>query len=140
DALARLVSHRPQIAVAALVLPVVTWNGLVLADLRGGQVSRQDAVSFPRLVGTAAARVADRAGSPRTWPASWIFARREGRPPAQYDRLVGRYLFYRQNNLGGQIAIGGAGDEVMLGEGWGPREEDGARDARRFLGTARFFA
>ena len=77
DGLARLLSHRPQIAVAALVLPVVTWNGLVLADLRSGRASRDDAVSWPRLVGTTAARGADRAGSPRTWPASWIFAWRE---------------------------------------------------------------
>jgi hypothetical protein len=140
DALARLVSHRPQLAVAALVLPLVTWNGLVLADLRGGLVARHDTVSFPHLVGGAAARVADNLGSPRTWPASWVFAWREGRSPAQYDRLVGRYLFYRQNNLGGRIDLGRAGDEVMLGEGWGPREEEGDVDARRFQGAARVFA
>jgi hypothetical protein len=140
DALARLVSHRPQLAVAALVVPTVAWNGLMLVGLFSGQVPRRDTASFPRLVGTAAANVASRVGSPRTWPASWIFAWREGRSPAQYDRLVGRYLFYRQNNLGGQIGLGGAGDEVLLGDGWGPREEEGAVDARRFQGAARLFA
>ena len=140
DALTRLVAHRPQLAVAGLVLPAVLWNGLLLEDLRTGRLPKADTVAFPRLVGNASTRLAESVGSPRTWPASWLFAWREGRPPAQYDRLVGRYLFYRQNNLGGHVEIGAPGDEVMLGEGWGPREEDGPVGARRLQGAARLFA
>ena len=63
------------------------------------------------------------------------------RPPGQYDRLVGRYLFYRQNNLGGLVELGAPGDEAMLGEGWGPRtERDGVRRAAVPTGRARLFA
>jgi hypothetical protein len=86
------------------------------------------------------ARVAERLGSPTTWPASWVFALAHGRPPGQYDRLVGRYLFYRQNNMKGRIDLGLPGDDVMLGEGWGTPESHGGVVGRPVLGSARMFA
>jgi hypothetical protein len=69
-------------------------------------------------------------GFPTTWPASWVFAAETGLSPGRYDLLVGRYLFYRQNNLGGQIDVGD--DEgALLGEGWGrPQQEDGPSSVR----------
>src|SRR5205814_4030057 len=67
-------------------------------------------------------------------------AAREHRPPGQYDLLVGRYLFYRQNSMQGHVPIGVAGDDVMLGEGWGPRETWDGASARRVDGRARLFA
>jgi hypothetical protein len=42
-------------------------------------------------VGATAELFAEHAGSPNTWPASWLFALRHGRSPAHYDTLVGRY-------------------------------------------------
>jgi hypothetical protein len=82
---------------------------------------------------------ADVAGSPPTWPASWVFAWRQDRPARQYDVAVGRYLFYRQNNLGGRIDVG-SGDGALLGEGWGDRREVDGRACRRPLGAARALA
>jgi hypothetical protein len=84
--------------------------------------------------------VAEVAGSPPTWPASWLFAWRHDRPAAQYDLLVGRYLFFRQANLRGRIPLGTPGDEVMLGEGWGERTEKEGVPARVMAGRARLFA
>jgi hypothetical protein len=68
-----------------------------------------------------------------------VFAWREDRPARQYDVAVGRYLFYRQNNLGGRIAVG-ADDGALLAEGWGERQEIDGRDCRAPKGAARVLA
>jgi hypothetical protein len=112
-----------------------------LAELaRRGELPAEDTVAFSRLAGGSARVIAETVGSPPTWPASWLFAWRHGRPPAQYDLLVGRYLFYRQNNLGGLIPVGTTGDDVLLGEGWGPRTEHEGVPARGLAARARLFA
>jgi hypothetical protein len=131
---------RPQAVLGILALPVIVWNAALMEQVRRGMVPRDDTVAFPRLVGGAARIVADAVGSPPTWPASWLFAWKHRRPPGQYDLLVGRYLFYRQNNLGGHVDVGGPGAEDMLGEGWGPAQTiDGVR-GRAVRGRARLFA
>ena len=135
-----LVQRRPQVALAAAALPLVVWNAGQWEQVRRGQAPAAGAVSFPRLYGQTARLVADGVGSPSTWPASWLFAWREGRPPSQYDPLVGRYLFYRQNNLEGLVEVGAPGDEAMLGEGWGEIEERLGTRGRRTDGPARVFA
>ena len=88
-------------------------------------------IAFARRGGRGARCVADAVGSPPTWPASWVFAWRHRLPPGQYDLLVGRYLFYRQNNLQGRIDLGAAGDEAHARRGMGRR-----RAARRRRGAA----
>jgi hypothetical protein len=131
---------RPEIALGLVALPLVVWNVALMEQVRRGMAPRDDTVAFPRLVGGGARVVAEAVGSPPTWPASWLFAWRHRRPPGQYDLLVGRYLFYRQNNLGGHVEVGGPGAEDMLGEGWGPAQTvDGAR-GRAVRGSARLFA
>jgi hypothetical protein len=135
-----LLQRRPQVALALLALPVVVWNAGRSEQVRRGLVPRERAVAFPQLYGQTMRLVADGVGSPSTWPASWVFALREGRPPSQYDPLVGRYLFYRQNNLEGRIEIGAPGDETMLGEGWGPVEDRFETRGRSTNGPARVFA
>jgi hypothetical protein len=131
---------RPEVALGLLALPLVAWNVTLMEQVRRGTVPRDDTVAFPRLVGGAARVVADAVGSPPTWPASWLFAWRHRRPPSQYDLLVGRYLFYRQNNMGGHVEVGAPGAEDMLGEGWGPAQTvDGVR-GRPVRGRARLFA
>lgn len=132
--------RRPQVLLAALVLPLVVWNGAVAELVRRGRASRETGAAFPRLYGDAARLVADGVGSPSTWPASWLFAAAEGRPPSQYDPLVGRYLFYRQNNLEGTVELGVPGDDALLGEGWGAVEEAYEARGRRTNGPARVFA
>jgi len=134
----RTLSRHPQVAVGAALVPAVAWNLAVIA-----QVARGDAAAgradFPRLVGGTARVVAGVAGSPPTWPASWVFAWREDRPARQYDVAVGRYLFYRQNNLGGRIAVG-ADDAALLAEGWGERQQIDGKDCRAAKGAARVLA
>lgn len=135
-----LVQRRPQVLLAAVVLPLVVWNAGLAEQVRRGLASRETGAAFPRLAGGTTRLVADGVGSPSTWPASWIFAIAEGRPPSQYDPLVGRYLFYRQNNLEGLVELGAPGDDALLGEGWDGVEEVGAVKGRRTNGPARVFA
>jgi hypothetical protein len=136
----RALRRRPRAVLAMLVLPLLAWHGAVAEAARRGALPPRDTVAFPRVAGAAAAVVSDVAGSPPTWPASWIFAARHGLPPARYDLLVGRYLFYRQNNLGGRIAVGTPGDEVMLDGAWGARREHEGTLGRALDGRARLFA
>lgn len=137
----RLELERHPRAVLGLVgVPFAVWNLTLAEEVRRGLVPRDDTVAFSTLVGQGARLFSHAFGSPTTWPASWIFAWRTGRPPGQYDLLVGRYLFYRQNNMGGHVEIGAPGDEAMLGEGWGGIETREGVSARRVRGRARLFA
>ncbi|HLA79327.1 MAG TPA: glycosyltransferase family 39 protein [Vicinamibacteria bacterium] len=128
----RWLSRRPAGVLGLAALPFLLWNGLA-ADQEGR------AATLGAQVGGRAERFSRALGSPSTWPASWLFAWRERRSPGQYDLAVGRYLFYRQQNLGGVVEIG-EGDEALLAEGWGPLGDWGERKARRISGRARLFA
>jgi hypothetical protein len=140
EAARRALAHHPQLAVSALIVPAVAWNLGTLAQVHRSEAAADGGVTFPGLVGGTARWVAARAGSPPTWPASWLFAWRHALPPGQYDRAVGRYLFYRQNNLGGRIVVGRAADEGLLGEGWGPLRATAASPCRALYGPARVLA
>jgi hypothetical protein len=140
DALRRLLRRRPQLGLAVLSAGFVTWNVALAASFDRGAIPRDDTVAFSTLARCAAERLGESVGFPTTWPASWLFALRHGRPPGQYDLIAGRYLFYMQNNLDGRIDLGGPDDEALLAEGWSaPAEVDGA-SARRIKGRARLFA
>jgi hypothetical protein len=132
-----LVRRQPRLALALVGLPCVAWNLALAEQARRGLIPRDDTVSFARLVGGGWQALAEHVGSPNTWPASWLFAWRHGRPAGQYDLVAGRYLFYRQNNLGGVIDVGVAGDEALLGEGWGRRDDEGGVGFRRVRARAR---
>jgi hypothetical protein len=135
------VARRPQIALALLAVPLVGFNLTLAEQVRRNLIPRDDTAAFSRMAGGSAQVVAEAVGSPTTWPASWIFAWRHGRPPSQYDLLVGKYLFYRQNNMGGHLEVGAPGDEAFLGEGFSHSVVSVAgAQARRFEGRARLFA
>ena len=140
DGLRAALERRPRLGLLAAALPFVAWNLSLVEQTRRGLIPRDDTVTFPELVGNGAQAFADVLGSPRTWPASWLFAWRYDRPPSQYDRLVGRYLFYRQNNMAGHVDLGFEGDDAMLGEGWGAIDSVDGIGARRLKGRGRLFA
>jgi hypothetical protein len=136
--LAGVVARRPALFPAAVAVAAGAMN---VAALGGARAHGEPApIALADVVGAAAQRVADAAGSPPPWPASWVFAWSHRLPPGQYDLLVGRYLFYRQNNLQGRVDLGAAGDGALLGEGWGaPATQDGV-EARPLHGRARILA
>jgi len=140
DVARRFLAARPAAALAVIALPVSLWNATLMEQVRRGMVPRDDTVLFPVLVGGGARVLAEAVGSPPTWPASWLFAWRHHTAPSRYDGLVGRYLFYRQNNRGGRILMASPDDEAMLGEGWGRVESRDGEEGRRVRGRARVFA
>ena len=86
-----LLLRRPQVLLAAVVLPLVVWNAGLWEQVRRGRIAREGGASFPQLYGNTARLVADGVGSPSTWPASWIFAARAG-PAAEPVRSAGGAL------------------------------------------------
>jgi hypothetical protein len=98
-------------------------------------------VAFWRVARNNAALLASGVGTPLAWPANWLFAAEHGLPVEQYDAMVGKYLFYRQNNLAGVIDLGDErADPALLGEGWGPQRACGPDVCRELRGRARVFA
>ncbi len=134
DVARRALAARPQLAVAGLAALVVPWNLALAEQQRRGLLPAADSVAFTTLVRGAADLVGDRLGFPTTWPASWLFAVRHRVSPGQFDLVVGRYLFYMQNNLGGRIDMGNPAAEAMLADGWGGLESHEGHQARSFSG------
>lgn len=130
----------PGLVPIGLAASLTLWNVGAVRQVASGAVDRNATVTFPALAGGSARMISDSVGSPQAWPANWLFAWQQGRPAGQYDRLVGRYLFYRQNNMDGRVNVGQPEDEVMLGEGWGPRELHLGIASRSVSGRARLFA
>lgn len=132
--------RRPGLAPGLAAVGVVAWNVTLVAQVQRGLLPADDTVAFPALAEGSARMVSASVGFPTTWPASWIFAWRHRRPPSQYEVLVGRYLFYRQNSLGPRVDLGEPEFERLLGEGWGPPASVGGASGRRLLGRGRLFA
>lgn len=141
--LRRLAARRPGAVLAAGGTALALWNALFMEQYRRGAIPRDDTVSFARVAQNSADLFATAFGSPVAWPANWIFAARHRLPPDRYDLMVGKYLFFMQNNLGGVIDVGADPglDAALLGEGWGVRAACGG-DAvcRPVEGRARLFA
>jgi hypothetical protein len=120
---------------------LVVWNLLFMQQYRDNQIPRDDTVSFARVAETSAELVASRVGSPLAWPANWIFAWQHAVGADRYDAAAGKYLFYRQENLGGVIDLGDErADPALLAEGWGARASCEREVCRSVLGRARLFA
>lgn len=141
-ALLRFAARRPAAVVGAGGLALVGWNLLFMQQYRRNLIPRDDTVEFARVAGNSAALLADLTGTPLAWPANWIFAARHGLPASRYDRMAGKYLFYRQNNLGGVIDLGDErADPALLDDGWTSLRACGpGAVCRAVRGSARLFA
>ena len=142
--LRRLAARWPGAVLTAGGAALALWNALFMEQYRRGAIPRDDTVSFARVAFNSADLFATALGSPVAWPANWIFAARHHLAPDRYDLMVGKYLFFMQNNLGGVIDVGAEPgvDQALLGEGWGVRAACGGGDAvcRPVEGRARLFA
>jgi hypothetical protein len=136
-----VVARRPGAALAAGGLVLTVWNLLFMEQYRQNRIPRDDTVSFARVAENNADLLAEWVGTPLAWPANWLFAAGYDLPAAKYDRMVGQYLFYRQNNLGGVIDLGDDRvDPALLAEGWTARTPCEDEICRGIEGRARVFA
>ena len=142
DDIRTLALHRPLVPVAALIAALAAGNGLLMAQYKDGLIPKDDTVSFPRVAGNAAAAVSRAMGSPTAWPASWIFAARNGVAPGRYDLLGGVDLMSGgMRGLNGVIDIGDLRtDDAVLQGGWSVRHPCGAGVCRAVSGTAALLA
>ena len=118
-ALASAVRRRPALALGAAGTLLTLFNLLFMQQYRRNLVPRDDSLAFADVAANNAALLQSAVGTPLAWPANWLFAAEHGLPVRQFDRTVGLYLFYRQNNLGGVIDLGDERvDRGLLDEGW----------------------
>jgi hypothetical protein len=110
-------------AVAALFASFAFANWLLMEQARKGRIPADDTISWEVAGRGMMEDVFDAIGYPFAVPANWAFAWRYRRPVTQYDLLVGKYLFHRQNNLGGIIEIGRE-DPPFIGNGWSGKRCD----------------
>jgi hypothetical protein len=109
--------RRPGLLAATVLLLFISTNLLFSEQYRKGRIPADDTISFEAAARGMLEDVFDWVGYPFAIPANWIFAGTYHRPKTQYDLLVGKYLFYRQNNLGGLIDLGPK-DLPFVGNGW----------------------
>jgi hypothetical protein len=139
--LSAAIERRPSVVLIAGGLGLTLWNALLMAQYKTNRLPLDETVSFTKVTEQSASLVSFAVGTPLAWPANWIFAREHALPAAQYDLAVGKYLFYRQNNLGGVIDLGNDRvDPALLGEGWGPRRNCEGALCRGVRGEARLLA
>jgi hypothetical protein len=134
---ASFVKRNPSSLLAALVLGGAGWNlthvrALQKDELRAGAPRALEARAL-----SSARALSDDVGFPTTWPASWIFAARYDTSPAIFDLAAGKYLFYRQNNLGGIADLGSEGDLALVIDGFSAPRQDGPISYRRLDRPAR---
>jgi len=147
EALEALVRRRPLGVLGAGVLLAIASNQLFMEQYRRVLIPRDDTVSFPAVERNQAELVSAALGSPPAWPANWVFAAAHHLGPEQYDRIVGKYLFYRQNALSGperRRAVVSFGDPrvdpALLDQGWSSLMGCEKKVCRSVLRNARIFA
>ena len=112
--------RRPDRVLAGFGALVVLWNVLLMAQYKQLRLPLDETVSFAQVTENAAAIVQTATGTPLAWPANWVFAAEHDLGAGRYDLMVGKYLFYRQQNLGGVIDLGDPrADPALVGPGWG---------------------
>jgi hypothetical protein len=135
------VRRRPLATVAAIGFAFVLWNQLLIVQYRERKIPADDTVSFAAVTGYNAKLVGRYAGTPLAWPANLFFAAEHGLPASRYDLMAGKYLFYRQENLGGLVKVGdGRADPALFAGDWSPPVGCGDARCREVLGRARVMA
>jgi hypothetical protein len=135
------VQRQPVATLTILNLRFVIWNQLLVLQYRKRKVPANDTVSFAAMTSYNAKLVGRYVGTPWAWPANLVFAAEHDLPPARYDLMAGKYLFYRQQNLGGLIKVGdGRADPALFAGDWSASLPCGAAACREVLGRARILA
>lgn len=136
DVTARLVRRHATAAVLSLLGALAVWNAALMGAAQGGAVRIGETLAFDRAWASQARVVHGWFGNPFTFPASLIYALRNGVSPGEYDLLAtNRFLAdplqpYGRVDVGYEDPATGSGDAWLLGEGWHAPERDGAATYR----------
>jgi hypothetical protein len=113
----------------SVLAALVVWNAALMGAAQAGDVRIGETLPFDRAWSAQARVVHSWFGNPFTYPASLLFALRNGVSPADYDLLSTNRFLADPLQPYGRVDIG-ADDEWMLGEGWHAVEHDGPNTFR----------
>jgi hypothetical protein len=123
--------HAVAAVTAALVLLAV-WNIALMGSAQSGEIRIGETVPFDRAWASQGRVVHRWFGNPFTYPASLVFALRNGVSPGEYDMLrTNRFLAdplqpYGRVDIGAPDSTGtGTADEPLMGDGWYAPEREG---------------
>ena len=126
--------HAAAFIITALAVLVV-WNIALMSAAQAGVVRIGETVKFDRAWAAQAREVHAWFGNPFTYPASLVFALRNGVSPAEYDLLSTNRFLSDPLQPNARVDIGGD-DEWLVEEGWHAPERDGAVSFRWAQSTA----
>jgi hypothetical protein len=133
---AAAVVHRHAAACVTAALGVlVIWNMALIGAAHAGMVRIDETVPFDRAWEAQAREVHAWFGNPFTYPASLIFALRNGVSPGDYDLLSTNRFLSDPLRPYARVDIG-ADDEWLVEEGWHAPEHDGPASFRWAESTA----
>ena len=118
DGLRGWVAKRPLAAVSALLILLVLWNLTAMAGAVAGRFGGSVPQSFADLAAEQARVFSRWFGHPFSYPASLVYAAREGVAPSRYDFFAFPMLADPERPYG-RVDIG-LHDEAYLGDGWYP--------------------
>jgi hypothetical protein len=121
--------HAAGSLVAALTVLAV-WNLGLMGASQQGALRIGEAVAFDRAWAAQGHVVHDWFGNPFTYPASLVYALRNGVSPGDYDLLSTNRFLADPLQPYGRIDVGADGDDWLLGEGWHAPEREGATTFR----------
>jgi hypothetical protein len=125
EASAHLVRRHAVATITALLAALVVWNAALMAAAQSGAVRIGESLPFDRAWTEQARVVHGWFGNPFTYPASLVFAIRNGVSPSAYDLLSTNRFLADPLQPYGRVDVG-LDDEWLLGEGWHAAERDGA--------------
>jgi hypothetical protein len=129
DATAAVVRRHATAAVTALLAAIAIWNVALMGAAQSGAVRIGETLPFDRAWASQARVVHDWFGNPFTYPASLIFALRNGVSPGDYDLLSTNRFLADPLQPSGRVDVGND-DEWLIGEGWHAPEKEGTTTFR----------
>jgi hypothetical protein len=129
DASAALVRRHATATIVALLAALVVWNAALMGAAQSGAVRIGETVPFDRAWMEQARVVHAWFGNPFTYPASLLYAIRNGVTPSAYDMLSANRFLSDPLQPYGRVDVG-ADDEWVLGQGWHEIEREGGTTFR----------
>lgn len=120
----RVVQRHAVGSVLALLALFAIWNAALMGAAQQGVVRIGETLSFDRAWAAQARLVHRWFGNPFTYPASLLFAARNGVSPADYDLLSTNRFLADPLRPYGRVDLGSE-DDWLLGEGWHAPEREG---------------
>jgi len=129
DAAVAWVGRHPRAVVALGAAWLVVWNFTLMETATSGRLELEAPNALGEIAGRQATTLHRWIGHPFSYPATLLFALRNGVTPAEADRLWPTRFLGDPARPYGRIDIGGD-DEWALGEGWYGPEQDRAATYR----------